>query len=268
MVLVNSVTIGADPELFLQDASKKFISSINKFGGTKRRPKAIGANCFIQEDNVALEFNIPPASNVDGFLASINYSLGELQERAKRLKLELAVVPVAHFSEDQLDSPQARQFGCEPDFNAWTGLQNNHPACADASLRSAGGHVHVGCIKWMNDHPAVRQTHIAQAMDLFLGVPSLLFDGDSTRRALYGKAGAYRPKEYGLEYRTLSNKWLTSDELKRWVFEQTHAALHFLGFGNSLDTNDGDIIQSCINNSDKKLMYALMEQYGLEAAIH
>ena len=28
---------------------------------------------------------------------------------------------------------------------------------------------------------------------------------------MYGKAGAFRPKPYGMEYRVLSNFWLTSD---------------------------------------------------------
>ncbi len=39
-----------------------------------------------------------------------------------------------------------------------------------------------------------------------------MYDKDTERRGMYGKAGAFRPKPYGVEYRTLSNAWLSNDE--------------------------------------------------------
>jgi hypothetical protein len=41
---------------------------------------------------------------------------------------------------------------------------------------------------------------------------------------LYGKAGACRYKTYGVEYRTLSNFWVLSTDLRREVWERTMAA--------------------------------------------
>lgn len=261
MVLAINALVGADPELFLINPENKYISSVKKFGGTKHNPRAIGQDCYVQEDNVAVEFNIPPAKTVDAFLSSINFSLGKIKERANALHLDLAIVPAARFDEDQLRTPQAKVFGCEPDRNAWTLSENPSPQCSDANLRSAGGHVHVGCTEFS-------AFDIIRAMDLFLGVPSIVLDRDTTRRQLYGKAGAYRMKSYGAEYRTLSNFWLKTDELKKWVFAQTHKALDFLSLGNRLEKADGEDIQKCINESDMNLYYSLKERYGLETALN
>jgi len=58
-------------------------------------------------------------------------------------------------------------------------------------------------------------------MDLYLGVPSVLMDKGELRKQLYGKAGAYRMKPYGVEYRTLSNFWIFSDTTIGWVWDNT-----------------------------------------------
>ena len=255
---MKQITIGADPELFVVNSQNKFISSIGKFGGSKQVPAPIGHNCYVQEDNVAVEFNIPPAKSKEQFVTTINFALEELMKRARVMNFELSIVPSATFDRDQLRHPKAKVFGCDPDHNAWTLMKNPTPKCDDKSLRSAGGHVHVGCTQF----PAF---DIARAMDLFLGVPSVAFDPDRRRRALYGKAGAYREKQYGMEYRTLSNAWLKSDRLKEWVYDQTHKALEFLDIGNRLDNdNEGEEIQRCINETNHSLMEGLVQRFAIE----
>ena len=87
-------------------------------------------------------------------------------------------------------------------------------------------------------------------MDFFLGLPSLAYDNDKLRREMYGKAGCYRPKPYGVEYRTLSNAWLKSEKLMRWVFRNTQEGMRRLVNGDALFNKYGDI-QAIINNSDK-----------------
>lgn len=263
---MDGIEVGCDPELFLRNTESKFISSIKKFGGSKTRPAPIGENCYVQEDNVALEFNIPPAKTVEAFVSSIEYSLKELSVRAEKLQLSLAIVPAAHFDKDQLRDPKAKVFGCDPDFNAWTKTKNDPPHCSDASLRSAGGHIHVGCVRWLNDNPILKAHDVARAMDVFLGIPSLLLDTDRTRRQLYGKAGAFRPKPYGMEYRTLSNFWIRSEALRKWAYKQTHKAIEFLDAGNILKEEDGVEIQKCINESNTDMAYILMDKYGLETS--
>ena len=248
-----SFLIGADPELFLVH-NQKFISSIGLIGGSKEMPLPIGEGCSIQEDNVAVEFNIPPCQNAEAFQKSIEYTLKHLEDKIKDFELKFSPVASAVFDSDQLDNPMAQQFGCEPDFNAWSGRRNPRPKADNKSLRSAGGHVHVGA-------PELNKRDLIKAMDLFLGVPSIKLDPDTKRRELYGKAGCYRPKSYGVEYRTLSNFWIWDKKLIDWVYHQTSKAVQFVKDGHKLSDEDGDLIQSCINTNNLDLYQQLTEKY-------
>lgn len=175
--------------------------------------------------------------------------------KKKLKKFEFSEDSALVFDEIQLMHPKAMEFGCEPDYNAWTKQINPRPRAADAALRSAGGHVHVGT----KEDPI----EVIRAMDLFVGCPSILKDKGTLRRQLYGKAGAFRQKRYGCEYRTLSNFWIFKDELIKWVYDQTAKAIDFVESGETIDPKHGEIIQECINNSNEKAYELLRATYGL-----
>lgn len=253
-----TVKIGCDPELFFENQDGLLISSIGKVGGSKMAPKSIGYGCAVQEDNVAVEFNIPPSDTVDKFLTSVNFNLEYLTIKASQMGLKLAIKASGIFSEDELAHPDARIFGCDPDFNTWTKKMNPSPRAKDANLRSCGGHIHFG-----TDELHLNPWSVGRAADLFLGVQSLEFDKDTARRELYGKAGAVRIKPYGVEYRTLSNFWLKSEKLMRWVYHQSERAVEFVKAGHDLSPDEGALIQECINTSNVNLMFQLKGQYGL-----
>jgi hypothetical protein len=117
--------------------------------------------------------------------------------------------------------------GCEGDFNAWT-LEENEKSSPNTLMRSVGGHVHIGGIHtnapfdW--DH-YTEMARLARILDEEVGVPSLDWDYDQKRRSMYGKAGCFRPKFYGMEYRTLSNKWIFQEDTIRKVFDGVERAL-------------------------------------------
>jgi len=246
-------TIGADPEFFLKQ-NHKHISAIGRIGGTKQFPKPMPKRGFaMQEDNVSVEFNIPACNDPSTFVKAIRYAMNTIKKAVPDFDVstESAVV----FDADQLQDPAALEFGCEPDYNAWTKRINPRPKAADQNLRSAGGHVHVGT----RENPI----EVIRAMDLFLGVPSTQKDPGVLRRQLYGKAGAFREKDYGCEYRTLSNFWIFSPDLITWVFNQTERAIEFVEEGNTIDEQTGIMIQECINNNHGGAYESLCKTYGL-----
>lgn len=247
-------TIGCDPEFFIKK-NHKHLSAIGMIGGSKDTPKPLPKKGFaILEDNVSVEFNTAPANTVDDFIKAIQYVMDSLKTgpiKDYEVSEESAVI----FDQDQLMHPQALEFGCEPDFNAWTKEINPRPKAADQRLRSAGGHIHVGTQE--------DTIEVIRAMDLFLGVPSTELDNGTLRRQLYGKAGCFRPKAYGCEYRTLSNFWIFKEELIRWVYNQTEKALDFIESGGAIDEETGIMIQACINNGDRNAYESLCKTYGL-----
>jgi hypothetical protein len=173
-------SLGCDPEFFLKK-DNKHVTSIGLIGGDKNLPRALDDKGHaVLEDNVAVEFNIPPAHDHAAFCASIQHVMAELQKELPDYEFshESAVL----FNKEDLWHPQAQEFGCEPDYNAWTNKINPRPKASDASLRSAGGHVHVGT--------DLDKIQVIRAMDLFLGVPSIKLDPGTLRRQLYGKAGS------------------------------------------------------------------------------
>jgi hypothetical protein len=155
------------------------------------------------------------------------------------------------FPEEQMKHPGAHVFGCEPDFNAWTKEMNPKPQPPHPLMRSAGGHVHV--------ETKVDPIQAVRAMDLFLSVPAVLMDNGEERKQLYGKAGAHRPKSYGVEYRSLSNFWVFDEKLIRWVWHNTERALQAGDVSHEMKR-----ILEAVNNNNKKVAQELINDYNLE----
>ena len=148
--------------------------------------------------------------------------------------------------------PEALELGCNPDYNAWT-FDQNRPPDAHVTFRTGSGHVHLG---WGENFDLASFDHfdmcarVARQLDYYLGLASLLWDGDNRRRELYGKAGAMRPKPYGMEYRVLSNAWLNSDVTRRFVYEATVKAYNDLMAGDDKTEQFGTLAQMIIDAND------------------
>lgn len=80
---------------------------------------------------------------------------------------------------------------------------------------------------------------------------------------MYGKAGDYRLKpSYGVEYRSLSGYFLSSDTLVNWVYDNALKAVEFVN-NHGIITNPQDI-QDCINNCNKDLAMEILDDYNIE----
>ena len=254
-------TIGADPEFFIAKGGKP-VSGWGTIPGTKKAPKKVGYGA-VQVDGMALEINIDPAKGEAGFLRNLESVLRTVMEMVP--EYEMFDKPVAHFGKELImaQPKEARELGCEPDYNAYTKAVNPRPD-VDTPFRTAAGHVHIG---WTDGVDPMDKGHfdaccaLTKALDVTLGVPSLIWDQDEDRRKLYGKAGCFRPKPYGMEYRVLSNAWINPafPFLRKAVFNNTMKGIKSLfdneNFGDTMIA--GESAQSIINNSNKQaVVYA------------
>ena len=88
-------------------------------------------------------------------------------------------------------------------------------------------------------------------------LPSLRESNDRKRRELYGKAGAFRLKEYGVEHRVLDNYWIFSQGMRERVFNRYIQAIEFVNKNGAISQADGEAVQKAINTYDTKLAASL-----------
>ena len=88
-------------------------------------------------------------------------------------------------------------------------------------------------------------------------------DRDPLRRELYGKAGAFRPKPYGVEYRTPSNIWIRSRDMRRCIFDLVQIAITKQTEGvnpDNLLVNIDYTIEEIINNGMHEQALAVVDK--------
>lgn len=269
-----ALKIGADPELFIKRKTNKrsFSSAHGIIPGTKQNPHPVNKGA-VQVDGMALEFNIDPASTAEEFLDNITTVVSELRGMVPG-SFEFHFVPTARFTPKVMAAQpiEALEMGCESDYNAYTEENNPQPDATGKNYRTAGGHVHIG---WTDDIDPNNPEHFeacvqfARHLDYYLGIGSILFDKDGQRRTLYGKPGCFRPKSYGMEYRTLSNAWLATPERIKWVFNTTKKAFNDLVEGIDPFKDCGELARDIIDretHSDNCLKVArrILEELGVE----
>ncbi len=262
------LTIGSDPEVPIFDTLKnKFVRAGRYIPGSKHDPFLIGDEGHsIQSDNVNAEFTIPPCTTPKQMHDHINFCLGKIAEKLPE-EVIIKVQASAHYDAEELDDPQSNEFYCDPDQNAWN-LEVNTPPHPETTLRSAGGHIHLGVERWdEKDMTFDDFVQLVRMCDLFLGVPSVLYDNSPEsieRKQLYGRAGSFRIKPYGIEYRSLSNFFVGNRRCINWIFESVKAGLKFLDTHEITPDNFGTIEQIINNgNSYQKTAKQLMKKYNI-----
>lgn len=201
------LTFGADFEGFISSKTvNKVIPVCGRLGGTKQSPIQFPGHpegFKYQEDGVTAEFNIPVAATP----AEWRHNIRAVMALGKNLIHEKFGIDhslywasgVQFSAEDLAPFPQANSIGCDPDFQAYlNGAERPVPNIEDFDgWRFAGFHIHVGY-----DHGKLPQWMMALVMDYFLHGE---YDHSHARRYPYYPKGIFRPKPYGVEYRSLGS---------------------------------------------------------------
>lgn len=259
----SQLTIGTDPEFALFSPTNRIVSAIPVLEQGKKNKIDLGEGTNIYYDNALAEANIPPAvSRVD-----FTNKLSDLFELSKKVlkKHRLGAVASHNFTEEECEHPAAKEFGCDPELDVYLGGAQAFPPAGGHVFRSAGGHIHVGGVEGSLDD----KMPLIVLMDIFVGIPSVLMDNDPTsvdRKRLYGKAGRFRNTGYGIEYRTLSNFWLSTKELSEAIYDLTiFTANLFLagGFHHIFGEVNVEKVVDAINSGDKVLAQEIFDNLPL-----
>lgn len=252
-------TIGCDPEIFLTKEGKA-VSAHGVIKGTKKEPFEVPNGAY-QVDGMAVEFNTDPVDyrHFESFNMKVVSVMKELELAVKAADpaYRFNVSPVQEFDPEYLAAQpdDAKELGCDPDYNAYT-LEANPRPDGDRPFRTGAGHLHIG---WGEDIPVDNPDHMAicanfvKMLDCTVGMAMVVFDRDNRRRELYGKAGAFRSKPYGVEYRYPSNAWLKNKARRKVVFSMIQTAISYMKRGHTpeavLGLNEVEV-QRILNEGD------------------
>jgi len=264
------VSFGSDPEFLLVDLDGNYRSAIDVIPGTKEDKVNLGNGHFAFYDNVLAEVNISPGNSAKECIEKFRdcfQRLVKLVGTNLRLKVQASQI----YPRNECQHPDAKVFGCDPEYNIY--LRNEEgrvmrvdPPVADKNntFRSAGGHIHIGhelALPWHNPIAVI------QMMDILVGLPAVLMDNDPTslaRRKLYGGAGTHRLcLEYGVEYRSLSNFWVSSPELVETMYNLSNLVIQLIGENEHekvFQSLNLEQIPIAINNNKKLEARKLLEQ--------
>lgn len=234
------VTLGADPEWFVKTDAGVIQTVCGKVGGTKENPIPMKNGFAYHEDNVVIELSVPSRKSIRTATEAIHNGRQQLSEVLAEKGLyfqddrDTVIFPL-----DRLQDSQAQQFGCEADYDAYTGgkARSNIPDFGRA--RFAGGHLHIGaefnCPKFIVAmfmdlalcyQPGLKNVSMGQvAVNTLNRYASPEYN---TRSHWYGKPGIYRPKPYGIEYRTLNNRWCSRLNTTSLAYGMAHRVASWL----------------------------------------
>lgn len=261
-------TIGTDPEFFVKRTDGKFLNAETMFPGTKDAPFPMNSGAGLQTDNVAVEFASPVGENGEDLVAKLRNTFNELFLMLPANTV-LDLSPAVLFDHDQLQTEQAQLFGCSPSYCAWDLVENERPNATLSNLRSAGAHIHIGKADGDgNDFllDPYGKINTVRMCDCLHGIISVVLDNSKEsvmRRELYGKAGEHRPKDYGVEYRTLSPFWMKSPNLVMLIDALTQDALRLVREEKHEEViaaiGGGDVVRAIINNGQVDKARSIIE---------
>ena len=220
---------------------------------TKEAPLEQGGTLY-HKDASMFEIAMRPCTDGrgldDAYVEAIEQAMSMLPEG-----MAFDLVPAVEYSDEELaNDPYASVLGCGASENLYAGYVNMPEAYPD-NVRYAGMHINIQGEGRLSPHRVA-------ALDATLGLKSVRdWEQDyraaiQRRRTVYGRAGEFRRKPFGIEYRTLpASAWgQTSGEE---VFSLVNQAF-------TLRTQDlrplaGDI-QQAIDTCDAGMADTLLQQ--------
>lgn len=268
------VTMGCDPEIFVLDKDGEVIPAW-LYLGSKNKPDYTWSNDTgygnmpMYWDGFQAEFTTKSPLTCLGYVGdSIHAGLKGVYKAALKYdkKAKLSINSVVQVNPEILANEPIEhvEFGCMPSYNAYglSGLPTDGRTCP---IRFAGGHIHFGMAQ---DLPLIKDPdklkQIIWHLDAIAGVACVsLFENwdNPVRRQYYGLPGEYRLPPHGLEYRTLSNAWLSHPLIMNLVMEVARRAyaIGISGPHNVWEATEGEVLD-CILRADAEVARAILKR--------
>jgi hypothetical protein len=252
------MSLGTDPEVFVVDETGEVIPA------WEFAPKKGKGNGQCYWDGFQAEFTVHAGNCLALMADSLQKGLAQTLQTARKQfpKAKLSLDNVLEVSPQVLKAckDEHAALGCDPSENIYGAKGKAVLDGRKLPMRFAGGHMHFGVGRQM---PKTTEA-IVKTLDAIVGVSgvSLAAGIDSAvRRQFYGLAGEYRLPAHGIEWRTLSNFWLTHPGIMHLVFDLGRECVR-LGHGGLryLWEADEQEVQDIINGNDVQAARKLLDR--------
>jgi len=257
----NDIKVGHDSEAFAYRKGVGYYPMINNVGGTKEHPLVVpGGN--LQEDGLSIEMAVDATSSLEQFLERTKAVKEQMNSKVRAAGASLRIIPSVAFSEGIIGSfmPKSIEQGCDPDYNIYTGEENEYPDLQETLFRHGSGHIHVDCLAAV-ESPTVMK-NLVRLMDIRIKAPQWLIEGDVERNKAQGALGNYRPKKYGVEYRSSSNIILTDDKILTHAFEAAQRSSMDVVRGASVRDSHARELRIGMESGNRDTVLSYINHYG------
>lgn len=209
----------------------------------------------VKTDGVGVKINVLPTSGEKTFMDSV-------EKFTHMVPGKVEITSMINVE----DSPTLHQ---EIDYNAYTGNKQEYKIS-----RNGAGDGDV-VIDWTQDIDPLETTHfeacvwLSKTLDHYLGLPSLLWDTDHSRRKVFGQAGTFIPTSTGMKYRVLSNVWVKKPQYCCLVYNNTLEAIKQLFNNEKSFEKDyfGNSVRNIIDNNLREEVSKIMEYSDIKSPI-
>jgi hypothetical protein len=291
MISSDKLTFGSDPEVATYYTTESGIKCIEppayfrKYLGVDyvpddKHPVFIqDSQITVMEDGCAFEYTLPAVTTASDMFDCITRANLLLSNWLAKHGYELYITPAIPYevekwiNEDD-EFKRCLVFGCDPDRDA---IEDDYICRTINALkhpwRYCGAHLHTGS----NDPEVVALLHklwrpFVRLMAVLVGNTGIAnakdIEFEQLRGKMYGRPGRYRLPKWGIEYRTLSNSWITSLDTLEKIIEKTRLAFELVQFPNktsqlldeylwstchAIATCNSELSQEILDNVEKEL---------------
>ncbi len=200
--------IGCDPEFFALDSNGNVIPAVEFL-----TQPILTESGVIVADGIAMEFNPVPgntpaqlANNITVLKSIIIDRLSSEYDSPSLCFAPSIPIPLEVIERAGRADTTALEFGCSPDLNVYGDKPSYRGDASKIPWRFAGGHIHID----EEDNDCIK------CLDMIVGLvinEASEQEPERLRREYYGKAGVYRKKFYGLEWRVPSSAIFANEEV-------------------------------------------------------
>ncbi len=271
---------GGDHEFsFVTASGKAFPATLllpsQQEGITAVEYKACSLKPILYEDGMNGEFCVGTSGCREYLQDDMWYALKKAKEiaakgyKGKRLKVKLGSGAPTTTKLKESGGRKAMESGCDPDLNAYTGKTNyGIPNYERFAYAVCGFHLHCDVKPPEGIDTTEGEQYMAdlcKIFDLMVTLPFMLIEpieehAKIRRAAGYGRAGSFRIKDYGIEYRTLSGNGLLCPEFSSFLMGMCRTSHQCMDARDELLKFCDEKLETAINSCSRRMARALLKK--------